>query len=793
MTAFNSSQAACIEIARIPKRVGLYFVGPFCPRITFYSQQVRALQLARALHAQKFIASNQTVAVVGAGAAGVTLATALAMLDYNVTLYDRAADILWLQSASSRLLHPHIYEWPRLGSLDERAGLPFLDWTAGPGKDVVADLRAQFQELRARLPNLLFDHGHDLKSLVEVAGEWQLTFDAGKNVVRKPDHVVLTMGFGDERPCGDIVPEDYWAQGAIGTRATEAVAVNAVPYVVSGNGDGALTVALSLLIRDFEHDKFTRTFLEYFSRDQLRQAANLAFSGKAFEEDAEPDLRNHVLPVLEQYSAIDKLRQKLRTDRKLTLNANGPLFAAEKASQLNQCMVLALIAAAEAAAIPIVRSSGYVSACIRSTDGVVLSGTTVAGHGDDTVYKHAILRHGPDQLKRYEPLGLLFAEYRHHVEGLRTAHPERFAPPQLEDDTYDLFVDKRIACRAAGPAKTQARAAAAQERRTVEIAFDPAAHVVVERGSLRLADLADRCERLPERHTIDLYVAPEQISDAEDLVRLTRCSDGRIELRAGADVIDRWRTLLPHMAPAPAPSSPRVVRQYAASALVHPIDACLVRRLDQHVQDAILHRAAAPLGEISAEILAHVDETWTGWRATLAADPQLRYDFLRWLANVDQRPAKPWTGELGDKIADMANALILVAATHAGQPLTPCSDAAGNLEFETSALAIGTGCRAIGRKPLSVLSTPDDWGVEALILSAVNDVVVSVSAGNVLDAGAPGRTLKTPRKVPPAIIQADVTWRARLGGSLADWHAAVAVEFAKWRKRQDEEIARMTK
>ena len=81
MPDIGPSHAVLLDVARIPGRERLYFVGPFCPRITFYSQQVRALQLAHALHAQHLIGTNETVAVVGAGAAGITLATALALLD----------------------------------------------------------------------------------------------------------------------------------------------------------------------------------------------------------------------------------------------------------------------------------------------------------------------------------------------------------------------------------------------------------------------------------------------------------------------------------------------------------------------------------------------------------------------------------------------------------------------------------------------------------------------------------------------------------------------------------------
>lgn len=672
--------------------------------------------------------------------------------------------------------------------------MPFLDWSGGPGKDVVAKLRMQFATLLPRLPKLLFQARRDLTSLVDNGGEWELTFDTeGDPDVRKPKHVILTMGFGTEIPCGTVVPEDYWAQGAIGTAASEPNAVNAVSYAVSGNGDGALTVALSLLIKDFEHNKFTRTFLDFFAGDELRQAAVKAFAGKIFDEDAEPDLLTHVLPVLKVYGAIDKLRPLLRSDRKVTLNARGPLFAAQRASQLNQCMVLALLEAASTQGVPIVRSSGKVTACTETTEGTTLTGTTVAGSPDVTTYKHAILRHGPNLAERYEPLGTLLADYKRHVEGLRASHPERFAPPQLDDNTFDLFEAMRIECLVDAPLQTLAHATFAQEQRTIEIAVDPAAHVLIERGAVSITFVAEQCERLPEPHFIDLHVSPERIADANHFIRLARCSGGRIVLRAAADVLPKWKMLSSQVVVSPAPKSPRAVQEYFDPVLTHAIDASLMRRLGLHVQEAIDHGAAAPLGEISAEILGHVGTTWATWRASLDSDPKLRNNFLRWLANVEQNPTNPWTGELGDQVRDMGNALILVAATHAGQRLVPCSDGSGNLGFEPSALAIGTGCRAVGHKPLSSWSTPDDWGVDALILSAANDVVMRAAAGSVLDAGAPGNTLKTPRRVAPAIIQADSVWRGRLNGPIAQWMVAVANEFAEWRKRQDEEIARMVK
>ena len=102
-------------------------------------------------------------------------------------------------------------------------------------------------------------------------------------------------------------PEDYWRPGAIGTPATERVA--GTPYIVSGNGDGALTETLGLLISDFEHVAFTRKFLAFFSGDELRVAANAVFAGRNFGEDVEPHLRAQLLPKLNLIGVIDSLNR----------------------------------------------------------------------------------------------------------------------------------------------------------------------------------------------------------------------------------------------------------------------------------------------------------------------------------------------------------------------------------------------------------------------------------------------------------------------------------------------------
>ena len=165
----------------------------------------------------------------------------------------------------------------------------------------------------------------------------------------------------------------------------------------------------------------------------------------------------------------------------------------------------------------------------------------------------------------------------------------------------------------------------------------------------------------------------------------------------------------------------------------------------------------------------------------------LRFDFLRWLANVSQDVPSPWDGNRSS-VQRMANALIMMAAAHIQEPLAPASLDCGNLTFATGSQALGSACESIGVQPIAELTEPDHWGVDALILSASSEVVVHDPPGRVLDAGTTGTTLITARRVRPAIIQNNKLWRGRLAGALGDWKIAVAAEFTEWRERQDIEL-----
>lgn len=776
-----------LSSATVPGVDGLYFVGTFDRRITFYSQQIRALRLARAMHEAGKIDANGSIAVVGAGAAGVTIALALALLDCRVTLFDPADEVLQLQSDSPRLLHPHIYEWPSLGSLENDAGLPFLNWGLHTGGVVAAKLVQEFHGHQARLQQkLVWKARHELTSLAQEGSEWRLRFDDGSNFVAQ--QVILAMGFGNEKKTGDADVYDYWKQRGVGTAAVEPKAP--ATYLVSGNGDGALTDILNLLISGFEHVSFTEKFLGYFGQDVLRATVRAAHRGKDPEADLEPAFQAELHTVLRERGILDSLTPLLRRDRLLTINTSGPLLSLGRAAQLNQCMVYAVLAAAQHGGIVVRRSAGMISDVKKHADGLEVFGVSVGGLPLSEHFHSVILRHGPEKKVRYRPAANFFKAFADASVDRFKKEPDLLAPPTLDADTYTFFYERHLDKLADAAVKQQLAGQSAREAATIIISWDMATQSLVERGKVRLEDLAEQCEIAPATFTIQID-APMNRVKADDLLRLAKASGGKILLSVAPGVQASWQAKLPNAAVAHSSSSRYPYHAIGALALEEYVDASLVRQLDAVLSKIKVTGKCFRLGHIAPDILEATLATWGDWRATLHASPSLRRDFLAWLGSIGIIKADPWDGD-NKAVERMAGALVLMLATHLGEPLKPAEVPRGNLTFDVQGLALGSAAEAIhGGELLTDWSRPDDWDVDALILSGSAEVQVTGPDDTVLTAGEPGLSLSVARRIKPAIVRNDVNWRSALNTDLVTWRKAVEEEFGRWRKRQDDDRARV--
>jgi len=146
--------------ARVKPTPGVYLLGCNHRQITFYSQQTRAVNLVHSLLQTSELKEGQSVAVVGAGVAGVTAAAFAAEHGCKVSIYEKEDQALTLQrDCEKRWIHPHVYDWPEPGSLNDATGnLPVLNWTAGTAKEVIAQIRAGWEKARARHPQRIAFH-----------------------------------------------------------------------------------------------------------------------------------------------------------------------------------------------------------------------------------------------------------------------------------------------------------------------------------------------------------------------------------------------------------------------------------------------------------------------------------------------------------------------------------------------------------------------------------------------------------------------------------------------------------
>ncbi len=237
-----------IEAAYLHSRPNCYFVGPYARRVSFVSQQHRALDLVTALYRDGRL-TGKRVAVVGAGVAGITVAAALRGLDHGLDLYEQAGEPLTSQMmASHRIVHPTISRWPA-EPLELTTKFRVLDWAVGPCTKIIADLRDQWNEfIRPSASEKDFKFIPDKKITKILCYEDTVTFETSPP--SKPpiyDVVIVTTGFGRELEVQGVPYVSYWTPDRVDEWRRSQKKV-----VVSGCGDGGLIDALRLVHGSFD-------------------------------------------------------------------------------------------------------------------------------------------------------------------------------------------------------------------------------------------------------------------------------------------------------------------------------------------------------------------------------------------------------------------------------------------------------------------------------------------------------------------------------------------------------------
>jgi hypothetical protein len=250
------------------------------------SQQRRAINLIDALVIEGLLCAGSRIAIVGAGAAGLTAAVRAAQAGVRAHVLERESEILaTFRGNHNRLLHPNLYAWPARDWLRADAELPVMTWSAAPAGVVVRTLDKQFREMAdhtgliACTTSAVVHWPHWPQSpgrrgsLLEIA--WR---DRAGAHVEAVSAVILAVGFGREPRTAPGTPfPGYWDNDPLDQTAERRT------VLIQGTGDGGLTDALRLRIRNFYQ---ASTFEELLVGDNEQRLAERVAEIEALEPGA---------------------------------------------------------------------------------------------------------------------------------------------------------------------------------------------------------------------------------------------------------------------------------------------------------------------------------------------------------------------------------------------------------------------------------------------------------------------------------------------------------------------------
>ena len=343
-------------------------LGCYDDRITFYSQQVRALALAHALFDQHHLPADARIAVIGGGAGGVTLAAALAVTgDVRVFLFERSHELMPLQlDARRRRIDPHIYDWPQDGAAHEFAELPLLDWQSGSANQVRDDVLREFGEVRAAVGTMLeILLRHDVQTVVPATAGYEIGFEreadladvvAGRDRVTghmRVNIVVFAFGFGLEplRPIANTNTESYWSDA--GVPGQEITGKARPRFFISGRGDGGLIDLVAAASADFDHAATIREIVRQPGIQELTERL-MAIDVEARAADAAGDPYDFVAAYNARIGAdvgrlglVDGMIRRLRPGVQLSFQTRDAALMSVKTATLNRLAVYLVIKACE--------------------------------------------------------------------------------------------------------------------------------------------------------------------------------------------------------------------------------------------------------------------------------------------------------------------------------------------------------------------------------------------------------------------------------------------------------------
>jgi hypothetical protein len=738
-----------INEARIPGTSSILVLGSFEKRVTVYAQQVRALNLVDAMLSENLIRPQSgKVAIIGGGAAGITAAVALARtspgLD-KLDLFERNSGVLALQQGSRRFLHPHFYDWPAPGSDSDDAGLPIMNWTAGPAGDVAATLRAEFEAVRHKSVLTLHADQTVTKLVPSALGPIRVVVEKGSAVGRIYDIVILAIGFGLEAHLDGETPS-YWSpSGLAGPIHTQLQ--NPILFV-SGNGDGGLVDFLMSAFNALEHHEIAAMLMGLAlgpARAELE-----AIEREAWAAGADVDLlaayRTRLTPRIPP-AVWQEIAGRLRPGVRIHLHTREPRLL-RRTSALHNRLAVYLVLEAD-----------------REIGNKAITVTTGAGFDGDIPKRGEIrlvgqppfepwrrfLRLGPDSETNLAPFADLLAAYPGAVNApLSATRPEsplltasaaaRYAvleAPVAQDPapvTNPLAAEPLIIGLASGEADAVVWSCEIGPGEAGQI-WSGGRHVALhcEISAADGARLTPMLARLGAQATGFTLHAKDVAGWRASLAAL--CANKALP---GPDLEIRCPVVAWQGAAAPGPAVELTVPLLAATIQVR-LDREVLRQLHAILYD-VLGPTAVQIGwPIQPALRQRLWDLWSQWHAALAADDALCRRFLRLLTSADDREpaAEAALVGLGPKtmrpFMTKSTIFALAFAVCSGIPVSPAGVYPGNIVCE-ALTGHSCGVSWINARMLGTRGAMEQgWTTGIVLLSQLREAVRMMEGGLRMD------------------------------------------------------------
>ncbi|WP_287339270.1 ABC-three component system protein [Mesorhizobium sp.] len=740
-----------IDGASIKGRKGLYVLGCFDQRITFYSQQVRGLALIHALAEQDYLREKPRVAVIGGGAAGLAAAAAAALAsDSEVVLFEAADDLLKLQMGTDRRkLDPHIYNWPRSGADDPVADLPILDWEAGPSSNVRDDVVRQFEDVAGRRGNLVVLKRHRVTGARELdAGGYELTvFDkaAGRLRTEAFQIVILAFGFGLEasETVHGIGDKSYWDNAGIPGAEFRG---RANPhYFVSGSGDGGLIDFVAAASKDFDHAAMIQAVTSYPNMEPVKTEL-LAIETEARHAKVLGDPFNlfeafsdRIGPLIQANGLVTHLARQLRPGVQMTLQTRDESVFTLGSSILNRLAVVATIIACQTTeghgfnhltCENFSRVAGYKPAADEPTYKLNCDGQIVTAD-------EVIVRRGTDRDSVRQPFSDLLTGYEaQHCDWLDRLG-EATLIPKLSNDAQDFFRDLARSAHVAG---SRRRIALAQAAMPMIVHLSAVGEEIRWAGAHNPDRIAEAWD---DGSAFDATLAqgPEALgSIAGAILRVAVHAPQATVHATPLDWLEPWRQLtamspygggilMPKLV-GDNPGGGAQIRIATGGArlatMVHrALDKWLLARIDAHLTSFFLtgeDQGAYVDLEIHSSLRNLMRGTWTTWREAFTDDSALLGRFLRLVVSAsddDGDAVQVLVGRSKLKQIIGGTALSLAIAAVWGQT-SPRGMRPGNLLRQLAGNEhTGHGCapdRILGKRP-SLSADTHNWQTSFVLLA----------------------------------------------------------------------------